>query len=635
MHARIAATVLGLLAYLPVAGALQPCGPWQWVNPLPQGNDLFGVAHGPGRFVAVGALGTILTSPDGASWTCSDPATARRLHAVIWDGTRYLAVGDAGTVLLSTDSATWTAVGPVGEDDLLAVTVGGGQYIAVGAKGRIVTSPDGLSWTRQNSGTVLPLLGVTWTGDKYLAVSEGSGVCGAPLLGSVVLSSPDGMAWTAVLLPEASALRAVASNGSRSVVVGSFPVQAPFSGCLYNALVATSTDGVSWSVQEFGDVGPFLDVIWSGTEFVAVGGNSATSPDGIEWKRTGHSIATSTVALGVTVSPTTFVAVGEFGLIATSPDAGQWTTVRSDVAPFAELQNVVRSRDRWVMVAPSAYNSPPGEVVLASMDGRSWQRSTSDWFGSCSSFGPVASNGVEFIAPCGPGKVLASPDGLTWSRRSDNKYLPLEGLAWTGSEYLGFTYDHDSQTGSIYSSPDGAAWSLEFVGNNVFSDAASDASVTVATGGTLFFKPNGGSWASVASPGSSFRSVVWGGGIFVATGSAGTVARSTDGLQWTSVSSGVTVDLWDLAWDGSTFIAVGSAGTVIRSRDGIDWSADRPATDSPLYGVAAEPGCAIAAGSGGVILRLGCPEPRPVRRYLSRLPAAAPPGPQFLEATPR
>jgi hypothetical protein len=121
----------------------------------------------------------------------------------------------------------------------------------------------------------------------------------------------------------------------------------------------------------------------------------------------------------------------------------------------------------------------------------------------------------------------------------------------------------------------------------------------------------------------------------VATGSAGAVARSTDGLQWTGVSSGVTVDLWDLAWNGSTFIAVGSAGTVIRSRDGIDWSADRPATDSPLYGVAAEPGCAIAAGSGGVILRLGCPEPRPVRRHLSRLPAGSLPGPQSLDATSR
>jgi len=153
--------------------------------------------------------------------------------------------------------------------------------------------------------------------------------------------------------------------------------------------------------------------------------------------------------------------------------------------------------------------------------------------------------------------------------------------------------------------------------------------------GTHGYRPNGGSWSAVASPGSSFRSVVWGGGVFVAAGDAGILARSTDGLQWTRASSGVTADLWDVAWGGGNFIAVGYAGTVIRSRDGLDWSADRAATSNSLYSVAAEPGCAIAVGSSGVILARGCPEPRPVRRHLSRLPAAAPLGPQSLDATPR
>jgi hypothetical protein len=30
---------------------------WQWRNPLPQGNPLYGVEYGNGKFVAVGALG--------------------------------------------------------------------------------------------------------------------------------------------------------------------------------------------------------------------------------------------------------------------------------------------------------------------------------------------------------------------------------------------------------------------------------------------------------------------------------------------------------------------------------------------------------------------------------------------------
>jgi hypothetical protein len=635
MRARVAAAFLGLVVGLPAASALQPCGPWQWVNPLPQRNDLFGVAYGQGGFVAVGALGTILTSPDGGSWTCFQTETSTRLNSVIWDGTRYIAVGNAGTVLLSPDAITWTSVGPIGKDDLFAVTVGGGQYVAVGANGAIFTSTDGLSWTKQDSGTVLSLFDVTWAGNVYLAVGEDSQTCGTPSLGGAVLRSADGRVWSAVWFPEIAGLRAVASNGSRWVAVGSFPVPVPIEICGGSALFATSDDGVSWSVQEFEGLTSFVDVIWSGTEFVAVGGYGgvATSPDGIEW--TIYSTAMDAAALSVTGGPTTLVAVGEFGLVATSPDAQHWTTVNSDAAPHADLRGVVRGRDRWVISGASLYRSNADLLILASLDGTNWQRSNSAWFGSCIGSGSaVASNGVEFILACGPGKVLASPDGLTWSLRSDNRYLPLRGLVWTGSEYLGFTYDYNNQLGSIYSSPDGAVWSLEYSDDNFFSDAASNGSVTVAAGGTLFFKENGGSWFGSPSPGGLFRSVAWGGGVFVATGSAGVVAWSTDGLQWTSASSGASVDLWDVTWDGNAFIAVGSAGTIVRSRDGIEWSADRPATSNSLNGVVADAGCAMVAGDGGVILRSGCPEPRGVRRHLSRLPVGPLQGLQSLDARP-
>jgi hypothetical protein len=46
----------------------QTCGPWRWANPEPQGNTLQGVAHGGGRYVAVGRAGSILSSADGLSW---------------------------------------------------------------------------------------------------------------------------------------------------------------------------------------------------------------------------------------------------------------------------------------------------------------------------------------------------------------------------------------------------------------------------------------------------------------------------------------------------------------------------------------------------------------------------------------
>jgi hypothetical protein len=46
-----------------------PLENWHWRSPLPQGNSLNEVTYGNGLFVVVGDFGTILTSPDGVTWT--------------------------------------------------------------------------------------------------------------------------------------------------------------------------------------------------------------------------------------------------------------------------------------------------------------------------------------------------------------------------------------------------------------------------------------------------------------------------------------------------------------------------------------------------------------------------------------
>jgi len=45
-----------------------PLDVWHWRNPAPQGNTLKGIAHGNGRFVAVGEGGTVLISSNGVDW---------------------------------------------------------------------------------------------------------------------------------------------------------------------------------------------------------------------------------------------------------------------------------------------------------------------------------------------------------------------------------------------------------------------------------------------------------------------------------------------------------------------------------------------------------------------------------------
>ena len=95
-------------------------GGWVWQNPLPQGNQLDGVAfvsadHG----WAVGEGGTILvTSNGGATWAVQRSSTPAYLSAVAfvnahrdWAvGGNYNGSADAGVILATTDGgATWSA----------------------------------------------------------------------------------------------------------------------------------------------------------------------------------------------------------------------------------------------------------------------------------------------------------------------------------------------------------------------------------------------------------------------------------------------------------------------------------------------------------------------------------------------
>ena len=71
-------------------------GQQQWTQAAaPTSQDLWSVCYGD-RYVAVGIGGTILTSPDGQTWTAQQSGTANWLVAVRWDGRQYLAVGDQG-----------------------------------------------------------------------------------------------------------------------------------------------------------------------------------------------------------------------------------------------------------------------------------------------------------------------------------------------------------------------------------------------------------------------------------------------------------------------------------------------------------------------------------------------------------
>ena len=110
---------------------------WCWMNPWPQGNDLYGLWRKGPHTVAVGDHGTILYH-DGAKWQAMESHTTANLRGV-WgaSSTLIMAVGDKGAV--ARKAAPWVEEDSGTNDDLTGLWVSpAGEAFAVGDRGVIL-----------------------------------------------------------------------------------------------------------------------------------------------------------------------------------------------------------------------------------------------------------------------------------------------------------------------------------------------------------------------------------------------------------------------------------------------------------------------------------------------------------------
>ena len=78
------------------------------------------------------------------------------------------------------------------------------------------------------------------------------------------------------------------------------------------------------------------------------------------------------------------------------------------------------------------------------------------------------------------------------------------------------------------------------------------------------------------------NAVTYGGGLFVAVGSSGTILTSSDGITWNTQSSGTQNELDGIIYASGQFLAVGSNGVVLKSSDGISWTKATSSTANQL-----------------------------------------------------
>lgn len=200
----------------------------QIITPPTGTGALAAVKHGDGRFIAVGAQGTVLRSFDGRVWSKRLSNTSSDLNDVIYGGGLWVAVGANGKIVTSTDGAIFGLQFSRTEIDLLGVTYGGGQFVAVGKDGAFLRSSNGTDWVASGTDEALDLWAVTYGNGKFVAAGTNG----------IVHVSADANQWQSVTIPNAQLISRVSFAG------GEFLATEFASNKIY-----TSATGLSWDVR--------------------------------------------------------------------------------------------------------------------------------------------------------------------------------------------------------------------------------------------------------------------------------------------------------------------------------------------------------------------------------------------------
>ncbi len=346
--------------------------------------------------------------------------------------------------------------------------------------------------------------------------------------------------------------------------------------------IMTSPDGITWTARTAASTAIGLSIVYGGSQFVAGSSSTGiqTSPDGITWTlRTGAESRCNALAYGGGKY------VGVCGLLSStlqySADGITWSSAVSPIS--GACYGVAYGAGLFVAVSPFANGA-----VITSPDGITWTERTvpaNAWYS-------VTYGGGQFVAVAAssavnPYKVMTSPDGITWTARIPAAAYDWRSVAYGGNGYMAVA---SSGTGSrSMFSVDGIDWSLRATsydydwkavayGNGVFAavgagvssavnNAVMTSNPTLIFASGLYSDPNSDDsiWMVLAGPTSA---------AFYATGqttriisypaSYTVVQQSTivqaNNLLFIFAGEGQTPIQWDGAWEGAFIEVPASSG---------------------------------------------------------------------------
>jgi hypothetical protein len=591
--------------------------------------------------------GQVATSTDGITWTLRPISTDVIFSHVHYTGSLWIAAGalvtNANSIVLaySTDGVAWSTPNTIstttrtliltsnGNNVLIGTAANNiwvssnngftGTFVATGQAGGTTSLTYGNSrWvlTSGGSGDVMVSTtgGVTWT----KTVASGFGVTSVMIyannlfvaaIGSTIKTSPDATTWTTQTTTGSGGILDIKFFDGKFVAVGS-------SGSIRTSATGTGT----WSTRTSPTAGSISRVSFGNGLWVGVGvGIIVTSSDAVTWSLTSlasnynhveynngawvaygssNTIIRSTTGTGWTFvkrdlqqprsigfGNNTWTAVGGAGEITTSLDLNNWTFRTSNTAN--QLNNVVYKNNQWMAVGNSG-------TVLQSTDATTWNVRTNAASQTTQNLQHIDfGNGVWAASGSGSGMITSS-DTTTWQLRNLPKTSNLAGIVYSS----GSNWTTSGSWGLIQTSDNsGASWTqrTSFVGTTPLpslysvdygSTLANPLFVAVGASGCILSSPDGTTWTTRSSSGSTLNKVVFANNTFVVVGDGGTIRTSPDGVAWTTRTSGTTQALIDVAYGthNNTWVVVGTGGIIITATatDLATWSAATSGFSAPI-----------------------------------------------------
>lgn len=345
----------------------------------------------------------IYFSPDGVDWSEHSLDASVIFNDIIWTGSKYMAVGSS--FYTSTDGVNWKENSFVSGGWANSLALDDSQFIAVGLNGLLLSSPDGVDWKEQRTGdTVSSYNDILWDGNEYSVVGSNG-----------IFKSEDGISWSKIELMDALWLNSIAKSDTTYVAVGSHNV--------------VSYDGKDWEVFDT-DGNVFLNgVAWLNGEFIAVGALGAiySSPDGIDWTK--RLLETDIDIQDITWNGVQYVAVGfnyinSPKVLLTSSDGETWVEHSPGIDDWLYLYSVTWGNGIFVAVGDNG-------LIISSPDGINWTKQ--DYAGYNNFLKHIIWTGSHFVAVGSEGLIISS-DGTTWTKRTIN--ANLNAITWSGNQYV-------------------------------------------------------------------------------------------------------------------------------------------------------------------------------------------------------